>query len=362
MDGVTNALNNANLYRYIAKPWEKEDLFMTVTEAVRSFNKDRELERYNAELIRLYDDFVGTMVTALDSRDTTTAGHSKRLAGYVMQMADSINKVKTGPFAEVFFDDAQKKELYYAALLHDIGKIGVRESVLLKQYRLSEEQQSAIIYRFAFFKESLKEKLIKNTITESENKILEHIDEDCAFIIEISRRNFATAKEFERVKDIAEIKFVDIDCEEKNILNDFEVENLLIERGNLTKSEREIINSHAKITYDILKNVFWTKSLSKVAKIAAGHHERMDGSGYYEGISGNDIMLETRILAFFDVFEALTAQDRPYKPPMPIEKAIGILEQEVAMNHLDKDVFEIFISEKVYKIYKEELESKSMVR
>ena len=135
-----------------------------------------------------------------------------------------------------------------------------------------------------------------------------------------------------------------------------EYENLIIKRGNLTEKERNEINSHVGHSYKILKDIKWTKDLKSVPHIASAHHEKLDGTGYPLGLKEDEISVQARILAILDIFEALTARDRPYKPPMSVEKAISIIQKEVEDNHLDKELFEIFMQEKIYELYKEELD------
>lgn len=213
-EGVTNALNEANLYRYIAKPWEKEDLCMTIREAVQSFHKDRlleeqkeKLELYNKELIELMDAVVETMVAALDTRDTTTAGHSKRLAGYAVKMAEKVNAADYGLYKDFKFSDEQIKELYYAALLHDIGKIGIKEGILLKQFRLSEEKQKEIEYRLNYHKKCLELKKISIGLHEQENEMLLNLNSYIEFIMDMSKRGYITDEEENKINIIAQIEF-----------------------------------------------------------------------------------------------------------------------------------------------------------
>jgi response regulator RpfG family c-di-GMP phosphodiesterase len=357
-DGITNSVNNANLYRYIAKPWEESDLFLTINEALKSYNMEMKLEEqnislelYNKELISFTDAIVETMVAAIDTRDTTTAGHSKRLAQYAVKLAESINKVNYGKYKDFKFTKIQINELRYAALLHDVGKIGVKESILQKEFRLSVENQNEIKIRFAYLKKCLELKKVKEEISDEEINILYNLDENLKFVIEISRRGYVVKEEIDKIQHIAEIQYLDEENTKCNLLSNLEVENLIIQRGNLTNSEREIINSHVVHTYNILNKILWTKELEKVPYIAASHHERLDGTGYSNGIKEEQLTVQTRILNILDVFEALTALDRSYKPPMSIEKALEIIEDDVFAGKFDKDLYEIFINEKVYNLH-----------
>ncbi len=358
-DGVTNSVNHANLYRYISKPWQEEDLLLTISEGVKSYCMERQLETqnikleaYNQELISFLEAIVEVMVSAIDTRDTTTAGHSKRLAEYAISLAEAISNADYGKYKDFKFTSEQIKELYYAALLHDIGKIGVKESILQKKFRLSSEKQNEIKSRFRYFKKCLELKNIKGEITEEEINNMDRLDEDLRFVIEMSSRAYILAEEAQRVCRIAEIQYIDDDNECRTLLSEFEVENLIIPRGNLTDSERQMINSHAQHTYDILKKVPWTEDLRAVPQIASGHHERLDGSGYNSGIKADELMVQIKILNILDVYEALTALDRPYKPPMKVDQALSIIEKDVEKGKFDKDIYEVFIREKIFDIQK----------
>lgn len=356
LDGVTNIINRANLYRYISKPWEMEDLILAVTEAVKSYEKDRkieqqnhELQKQNWELLNWTEAFVETMGTTLDTRDTTTSGHSRRMAKFAVRTAEAINNADYGVFNSFRFTDNEIKELYYSALLHDIGKIGVREQILLKEQRISIDRQMAIKYKLNWYRAYLKEKSLLNISTAEEDILYDSIPGYINMILDISSKERLTNEEIEQIRLISSIRFTDVDGNEKNLLDDFEVENLTIKNGNLTKEEREIINSHAEFTYNILKRIPWPKGLENVPEIASSHHERLNGTGYFRGLRKEDISVQARILAILDVFEALTSPDRPYRKEKSIEEALEILESEVNSGNLDKDIFEIIVKEKIYE-------------
>lgn len=348
IDGVTNAINTANLYRYIGKPWVREDLELAVHEAINSYKKDRQIEIQHKELLTWSGAFVEAMGTTLDKRDTTTSGHSKRLANFAVKLAEAINGVDYGKYKDFKFSEEEIKELFYAALLHDIGKIGVSESILLKQQRLSEDRLLAIKYRFKWVKSMMESKKKSIGLSQAENDIMNNLSGYLDFILEISKREYITEEEKKKVRDIARIEYVDTDETKKKILEDFELENLTISTGNLTGAERLIIKSHAEHTYNILKGIPWTKDLQKVPEIASSHHEKLDGSGYFRGLSNGDISIQSRILAILDIYEALTSPDRPYKLQKSSEEAIRILWHDVDKGRLDRDILEVFVNQKIY--------------
>ena len=300
---------------------------------------------YN-EIQELLRSFIESMVVTLDSRDITTSGHSRRLAGYAKRFLETVDRVEYGIYKNCKFGKDEVREIYYAALLHDIGKIGVKESILQKSGRVSKEAIEAIKYRikYAYLLLNKEQKLMLNIDSKELIKKIE----------DINNKGFINDEEINLVNLCNKIVFCD-DGVENKLLTDFEVENLSVRKGNLTENEREEMNSHVKYSYEILKGINWTKGLRNVPEIAGAHHEKIDGTGYPNHISGEKISIQARILAIADIFEALTARDRPYKPPMSVEKALSILEFEVKDNHLDKELYEIFIKEKIYEMYQEEL-------
>lgn len=309
---------------------------------------------YN-EIESLLQSITETLVATLETRDLTTSGHSKRVAGYAVEMLRTINKIDYGKYKDVFFTKEQEREIYYAGLLHDIGKIGVSENILGKAHKITNERLELIKMRFSCYKLLLERKIEKEGLSEEEEYCLKNIEEMYEFIRKIGKGFFITDEDVEKVEKISKIEFENITGEKTKLIDDFEKENLTIKYGNLTIDERNEINRHVIYTVDILKKMKWGESFKNVEKIAGSHHERIDGTGYPEGLVGDDIPIQGRILALLDIFEALTARDRPYKPPMTVERALEILEKEVEARHIDVDLFEIFIKERVYEIYKKEL-------
>lgn len=303
------------------------------------------------EIQELLSSFIQAMVTTIDSRDITTSGHSRRLAGYALGFAEAINRVDYGEYKEIFFTKEEIKELYYSALLHDIGKVGVKEHVLQKRTKISEETLELLEFKFLYFKDKIANKLNRTNV---EVLFLNKFDTYLNMVKSVNQKPFLTDEEEKLLIELNNFRFV-IDKVEYNLFKDYEFENLKIKKGNLTENEREEINSHVTYSFNILKDIKWIKDLKRVPIIAGSHHEKIDGTGYPNGLKGKEISIQARILGILDIFEALTARDRPYKPAMSVEKAIIILEKEVEDNHLDKSLFDIFMKEKIYEFYKEEL-------
>lgn len=300
------------------------------------------------EIQRLFDTFVESMVTTIEKRDPTTSGHSIRVARYVTNFANAVNRTDYGKYGDLIFKDENIQELRYAGLLHDIGKIGISEKVLQKQNRLTDEELKLILYRFAYYKLNLEMKQVRGGISPQELECMGSLDQYAEFVAGINTKGFITDEEYEKLMQIASIQFADVNREISPLLTENEIKNLTVKRGNLTDSERDQMNQHAAYTYQILKDIPWIKDLSNIPKIAADHHEKLNGFGYPNRLKEDQIQVQSKMLAIIDIFEALTAIDRPYKKAMPVDKALKILEEEVARNSLDKDLFEIFMKEELY--------------
>jgi HD-GYP domain-containing protein (c-di-GMP phosphodiesterase class II)/DNA-binding response OmpR family regulator len=327
----------------------------------------------NARLYRdirnLLEAYIESSMAAIEARDKTTSGHSRRVAEYMMVIARKMNEVESGPFAKVHFNSDDLTELRYAAALHDIGKIGVPEAVLTKQNKLSDDRMMAIEARFALAGELLLNQAVErrakiahdkrhsdeakkdqikgiNTELESTQALLaDYLD----FVRSVNLAGFLPDEDVEKLKEVAAYTYLDRDGSKKKMLDSFEFENMSVRRGNLTDGERESMNHHVLDTYSILEKIPWLKGMSDVPRIAATHHEKLDGTGYPWGIRKSKIPLGGRILSVVDFFEALTAQDRPYRPPMTPERAIEIIGFEVKDGKLDKDIFDLFVEHKLYE-------------
>jgi len=327
----------------------------------------------NAQLIKeikaVFEALIQYSVSAIDARSPFTAGHSKGVARYTMALARATNDTHDGPYAPVSFSTAELEELNYAAWLHDIGKIGVREWVLDKRSRLSEAETAALISRFESIKasaivETEKKKLVLlqkeggngkeiRELDRDLNSRLKQIEEDLAFIKETNTSNFLDEPGLEKLEDIYKKKYLDFEGQKRGYLTDFEFENLSVRKGNLTKGEMEEIQSHVIHTENIVDKIPFKGPLKKVPLFAAGHHEMLDGSGYPKQVTSENIPLQTRIITVADIYEALIAKDRPYKGSMDPVRSLAILQEEAAKGRLDKELVRIFIEKKVYEAKEE---------
>lgn len=317
------------------------------------------------EINRLLEGFISASVLAIESRDPTTSGHSNRVATLTCGMAELVDRVDHGPYADVRFDYDQMKELRYAAVLHDFGKVGVREHVLVKAEKLKPEDLALLKDRFDFIKRTLEAQALRRKVEilmsgdrAATAALLAEVDETLArqvaeteglleFLLVCNRPALLPQGGFERLHDIATMKY-DFFGEPRFYLNPEEAITLSIPKGSLTKEERLEIESHVTHTYRFLSTIPWTKSLKNIPIIAYGHHEKLDGSGYPRQVPGETIPVQTRMMTICDIYDALTAADRPYKAAVPTTKALAILDEEVKHGKVDAHLLEIFIDGKVY--------------
>ncbi|MBT4482957.1 MAG: GAF domain-containing protein [Candidatus Latescibacteria bacterium] len=313
------------------------------------------------DIKNLFESIVTYSAEAIDARSPHTAGHSERVSALVIKQAEFINDQKDGPLADINYSEEEINELRIASLLHDIGKIGVKERVLDKANKLSDEKVEAIVNRFAFINRDIENstnlkklespELSKEDIetldTETRDKIAE-IDADIELIIKLNIPKYYSDEEGEHLEQIAKKKYIDINGDEKPYIDSEELENLKVKKGNLTEKERNEIQGHVRHTLNILDKIPFTEELKSIPTIAAAHHEMLNGSGYPNGIKGEDISFQSRIVAIADIYDALTAKDRPYKPPLPLEITLKILREEADNNKLDQNLVNLFISEEIY--------------
>ena len=317
------------------------------------------------DIERLFEGFVTAAVTAIESRDPTTSGHSARVATLTVGLAEVVDRAD-GAFRNVNFTREQLRELRYAGLLHDFGKVGVREQVLVKQKKLYPSDLEIIRNRFGY--------LIQRSDLEFERERADFVlangperySEELARIAAIrdGRRaelrqfldSIVSANEptvlpegsFEALHEINRRTFVDFEGQERPLLEDHELQFLMIRKGNLDDKERREIESHVTHTYRFLEQIPWTRELRHIPQIAYGHHEKLNGRGYPNAVTAEAIPVQTRMMTIADIFDALTATDRPYKRAVPIDRAISILHMEAKDGMLDKSLLDAFVEARVF--------------
>lgn len=319
------------------------------------------------EIRKMFDGFVDASVIAIESRDPTTSGHSRRVATMSVALARKVDAVSTGPFEGVRFTETQIQQIEYAGVLHDFGKVGVREKVLVKAKKLYEEDLRAIRLRFAYIKKNLEAEHAERKlrvaleldkaalaarfaeIDEELGRKMDEVDEALAFVGRVNEPTVLEQGGFERLVEIARFVYLAPDGELRPYLEPEEVAALQVRRGSLTDVERVEIESHVVHTFKFLQQIPWGRRYADVPKIAGAHHEYLNGSGYPRRLRPEDIPIESRIMTIADIFDALTASDRPYKKAVPIDRALSILEAEVASGKCDQELFRIFVEGQVYK-------------
>lgn len=320
-----------------------------------------------ADISNLFDGFIRASVTAIEARDPTTYGHSERVSQLSLALGRELNEIDYGPYKNIIFSDQQLKEIEYAALLHDFGKIGVRESILVKDKKLFPHEVQHVLDRIDLWKQSkllelsqkkidhlLREgKLDENLFHQLEREYMASFKQvDHAFkIFQQSNEPFgADDAQLEAVKILTELEFSRPSLDPEIILEKNDFLRLTIKSGSLSQKERKAIQAHVSFTYQFLNKIPWTDELSKIPEIAHAHHEKIDGTGYPRGIKGDSIPLAAKVMAVTDVFDALVARDRPYKKAIPVLEALKILEHEGKTHKLDKDLVEIFTFRSIFRI------------
>ena len=315
----------------------------------------------------LFEGFVSAAVTAIEQRDPTTSGHSLRVAGYTETLAETVDSASSGPYAAAHFDREQMKEIRYAALLHDFGKVGVREEVLVKAKKLYPLQLDNVRQRFDYIRKEEEASNVRRKLqvylerdrgdalaeiarlSEDFDQRLKSIEEYIGLILDANEPTLLEQEQSQRLREIARQFFLDPQGIERPYLTPDEMRLLSIPKGSLDASERQQIESHVIHTFNFLTQIPWTRNLRKIPEIARAHHEKLNGSGYPYKLHGDEIPLPAKMMTICDIFDALTAADRPYKRAVPTDRALAILEECVQANELDPELFRLFREGRVYE-------------
>jgi HD-GYP domain-containing protein (c-di-GMP phosphodiesterase class II) len=322
-------------------------------------------------LKRLFEAFIEMMAEAIDQKSPYTGGHCRRVPELTLMLAQAAIDAKEGPLKDFTLNEKEFYELKIAGWLHDCGKVTTPESVMDKPTKLSSifDRIDMIDQRFELLKKQAECEVLKKQVEALKSgqaleisslvSELDNFKRQCDADREFLRKSnfgteFMTAEDQQRVANIASSQLVDVNGELAPFLSENEVYNLNIARGTLTSEEREVINNHIVVTIHMLDSLPYPNGLKRVPEYAGGHHERMDGRGYPKGLTREQMSVPARVMGIADIFEALTSKDRPYKKAKTLSESLHILGKMKVEHHIDPDLFDIFVREKVYLRYAEQ--------
>ena len=318
------------------------------------------------QMEELFEAFIQLINNAIDDKSPYTGGHCARVPELTMMLAEAVNRTTQGPFKDFMMTGKDRRELRIAGLLHDCGKITTPVHVVDKATKLHTlfDRIQLVDTRFEVIKRDAEIAMLREvaaagsdvqhaeTARQNHAARVTQLDQDREFLRHCNVGSEAMSGEAQqRVRRIAEYRWRDADGKACNFLSADEVENLTIRAGTLTAAEREIINHHIEVTIKMLESLPWPSHLKNVAEYAGGHHERMDGKGYPRGLTRDQMSVQARVMGIADIFEALTAKDRPYKKGKTLTESLTILGKFKLGGHIDPDLFDVFIREKVYLDY-----------
>lgn len=322
------------------------------------------------EIEGLFEGFVTASVQAIEARDPSTAGHSFRVADHTEQLAMAVDRTNEYGLRDITFSREQIQEVRYAALLHDFGKVGVREHILTKAKKLYPHEMTELKLRIKYAKACLERKAYKDSVDMYQNgglspdefqlrqnqldeklqQEIARLNEFLVMILEVNEPEHLYDKNTGRLQEINDYRFTDQDEQEIQLLTDFEFSVLSFSRGSLNPEERREIESHVSHTFEFLSLIPWTGQYEGIPDIAHAHHEKLDGTGYPQGLMADQIPVQSRIMAIADIYDALTAGDRPYRSGVPTEAALQVIENEVKLGKLDEQLFRVFVESESYKL------------
>ena len=355
--------------------WEKRVLQSLASQAAICIERNQLQE----SIEHLFEGFVKASVQVIEARDPCTSGHSERVADLTVRLSQEANAVTVGKLQPVYFTDRQIQEIRYAALLHDFGKVGVPEAILGKQKKLFPMQLEVVRNRFALAQRTLEMDCAQSkfrhllehpshlaahganelacascqkleVLDQQLEQALAQLDRYWMLLIETNEPRILSEEPLVQLRELSQYTYRDVDGQLKPLLSADEMMQLMVARGTLTLAERNSIQSHVTHTYEFLKQIPWTKQLQNVPAIAYGHHEKLDGTGYPLGLKETDIPIQSQMMAITDIYDALTAGDRPYKRSLSIPMALKILRQEAAQSKLNSDLVELFEQRQIFAV------------
>jgi len=309
------------------------------------------------QLEQLFESFINLINSAIDEKSPYTGGHCQRVPVLTMLLAEAVNETRSGPLSDFQMTEKDRYELKIAGLLHDCGKVTTPVHVVDKATKLETlyDRIHLIDTRFEVLKRDLEIEALKGKLGAKQvRERLRELEDDRRFLHACNIGGERMKEDdIARVQRIAKLRWRDVAGHEADFLTEDEVRNLTIRAGTLTEDERKIINNHIVATIKMLEALPWPRHLTKVPEYAGGHHERMDGKGYPKGLTREQMSVQARCMGIADIFEALTAKDRPYKKGKTLSESLEILGRMKLNNHIDPDLFDIFVRKKVYLKYAE---------
>jgi HD-GYP domain-containing protein (c-di-GMP phosphodiesterase class II) len=354
--GVIQCLNNKNPDGKIVPFDASEEVFLSAVAGQASILLEN--SALYRRMDRLFEAFVIATSRSIDDRDPCTSGHSRRVTAYSLNLARAVHECQTPPFDKHVYTRERMRQLRYACLLHDAGKIGVRENVLCKATKISAAALETVRQRFKFMREKsradclakcLEQKLpLPPQLEEEHEPFILKLDEALALIEAANTATFTKQEEIDKLRVLEALGWI----------TPTECENLSVMRGNLTATEWEDMRSHVTKSYRMLLPIPWPEEMKDLPEVAYAHHEKYDGSGYPRRLKSNEIPFDGHIMCVADIYDALTASDRPYKKAIPHERAKKILmEEEAALGKILPELVELFFSAKCYELTPEKFGS-----
>ncbi|HEX7263648.1 MAG TPA: HD domain-containing phosphohydrolase [Candidatus Dormibacteraeota bacterium] len=314
----------------------------------------------------LFDGFVQASVTAIEQRDPSTAGHSGRVEALTTSLARAVTEIETGMYRDVYLTEDQMKELRYACLLHDFGKVGVREHILIKAKKLMPGQLEVIQSRFDFVERSVQLKYATDKLellrtgagddgrlAAIDSRLDEELGRLRSWMQGIVAANEPTVMPEDKgsvLEFLSKQTYEDMSGRPHPMLDEQEFRFLSIKKGTLDPQERLEMEAHVTHSFHFLTKIPWTSVMRGIPEIAYGHHEKLDGSGYPRGLTSAEIPLQAKMMTISDIYDALTAQDRPYKRAVTRDTALDILHSEADEGKLDKDLLSVFVNKQIYQV------------
>jgi HD-GYP domain-containing protein (c-di-GMP phosphodiesterase class II) len=327
-----------------------------------------ENSRLYQDIENLFDGFVNAAVKAIEQRDPTTSGHSHRVCEMTVALAEAVDREPRGPYGDLRFSREQMKEIRYAALLHDFGKVGVREEVLIKAKKLYPLQFVRVLDRFDYIRRDIEARISQQKVEallslsrkeaekrlrmldEEARRLLAELDRYAEFIARANEPTLLPTGDFDVLNEIAHKTYRDPRGTERPYLSSEEVRFLSIPRGSLDADERRQIESHVVHSFNFLAQIPWTEEFRGIPEIARAHHEKLNGKGYPFGLNSNQIPIQAKMMTICDIYDALSASDRPYKRAIPADRALDILKLCARDEEIDSELFRVFLDAQIYRL------------